>query len=93
MLLSEAILKGSEGRGQCTRAYELPDGRVCVIGAAAKGLNRTHNANTHTDIERAIVYVKCQDLIRMNDDGHMTFQQIIDYIKKENLDVELDAAK
>ena len=89
MLLSEAILKGSEGRGQCTGAYELPDGRVCVIGAIAKALSM---GNIDTDKMLAKIIegkgLGCS-LVHLNDDRKYTFKQIVDYIKEKNLDVTI----
>lgn len=88
MLLSEAILKGSEGRGQCTRAYELPDGRVCVIGAVAKAIG-INNIEADRKINKLLSVKMEVDLVRLNDDQHMTFKEIVDYVKKEGLDVTL----
>ena len=91
MLLSEAIIKGSEGRGQCKEAYILPDGRVCALGAVAKALNICNiTADNFIDKQK---YGLSTYLVRMNDKEGLTFQEIINKLKKENLDVELDAAK
>ena len=100
MLLSEAILKGSEGRGQCKYTLEDHLQRVCAHGAAnigKSGSSRPHKDRDWVSLTATICKI-CSKytsgiLTHLNDGHDYTFQQIIDYIKKENLDVELDAAK
>lgn len=102
MLLSEAIMKGSEGRKQCVNTLEDHLGRVCAIGAVQIALNgQTRTPSVIYGIRSSFPFCPMcgsnwyhmEDVLaHLNDKHQMTFQEIADFLIKNNLDKEIPNA-
>lgn len=88
--LSQAIRLGATFRPQCTDGHYFNEGKSCAFGAAHEALTGEYNEVLHMIVyhvsERFVIPDLIADqIIKRNDDGGETREQIADWLEAQGL--------